>query len=102
MSYMFGSENFVKTYIFGSSFLPVQVYIFGFSLGWKLIFLINLAYNKEKLIEKIYMDIFQGHVVFHIEMYRVSQINVNNFDDLSLIIEKSEISEWYIRSKDKP
>ena len=39
MSYIFVSENFVKTYIFGSSFLLVQAYIFGFSLGWKLIFL---------------------------------------------------------------
>ena len=39
MSYIFGSENFVKTYIFGSSFLPVQAYIFGFSLRRKLIFL---------------------------------------------------------------
>ena len=46
MSYIFGSENFVKTYMFGSSFLLVQVYSFGFSLGWKLIFWINLAYNK--------------------------------------------------------
>ena len=29
VSYTFGSENFVKTYIFGSGFLPVQVYILG-------------------------------------------------------------------------
>ena len=47
MSYIFGSENFVKTYTFGSSFLPVPNYIFGSHLAENLYFWINVAYNKE-------------------------------------------------------
>ena len=38
---------------FGSSFLLVHVYIFGFSLAENLYFWINLAYNKGELNEEI-------------------------------------------------
>ena len=52
MSYICGFENLVETYIFGSSFLPVQVYILGFSLSLKFIIL-DLVYKQEELNEKI-------------------------------------------------
>ena len=50
MSYIVKFENFVKTYIFQSSFLPV---LLGSQLAENLYFWINLAYNIEELNEKI-------------------------------------------------
>ena len=53
MSYIFGSENFVKTYIFGSSFLFVKFIFLGSQWAENLYFWINLAYNKGELNEEI-------------------------------------------------
>ena len=48
MSHIFGSEHFVKTYIFGSSFLSVKFILLGSHLAENLYFWINLAYNRMK------------------------------------------------------
>ena len=53
MSDIFGTENCINNYNFGSSFLPVQVYMFGSHLAENLYFWISLASNKEELNEKI-------------------------------------------------
>ena len=56
VSYIFGSENFVKTYIFQDLVCCLFQFIFLGScspLAENLHFFINLAHNKEELNEKI-------------------------------------------------
>ena len=68
MSYIFVSENVAKAYIFGSIFLPVQVCIFGFSHGRKLIFLDKFREQQRGIELKYFIWLPFNAIVFHTEM----------------------------------
>ena len=53
MSYIFGSEYFVKTYILDVVFFLFKFIFLGSHLAENLYFWINLAYNKGELNEEI-------------------------------------------------
>ena len=77
MSYIFGSENFAKTYISGSSFCLFKFIFLGFHLAENLYFWISLGHNKEELNEKI----LNGHLSMpfclpyrNVERYKMSNL----------------------------